>query len=152
MFLKCPTGLCLNMKTVFLIIMIPIIKIRLSYLYNGNHYTDKMAKLCWDGPLEVRLFHVPFRRAWGCLWPLKRQGIPCLFKIPTLQHSLEKEIPFIYITLVMAQYSPCLFEYVTIGLARHKWTNVSETKEAVYRPMSGASWCVKQTSWRPLLG
>ena len=40
------------------------------------------------------------------------------------EQSLEKEMPFVYgtlathLTLATAWYSPCSFEYVTIGLAR----------------------------------
>ena len=36
-------GSCFNIKTVFLCIRISIIKIRRSYLYDGNLYTDKTA-------------------------------------------------------------------------------------------------------------
>ena len=46
-------------------------------------------------------------------------------------------------------YSPCLFGYVTIWVGASQSdarqpirTSVSETKEAVYRPMRGASWDV----------
>ena len=50
-------------------------------------------------------------------------------------------------------YSPCLFGYVTmwVGVSQSDAhqpikTSVSETKEALYRPMRGASWDEEQTS------
>ena len=67
-------------------------------------------------------------------------------------------MPFVYVTLATdvrlatAWYSPCLFEYATIGLPHHNRTHVSqsvsfsETIEAVYRPMSGAIRGVEQTT------
>ena len=49
-------------------------------------------------------------------------------------------------------YSPCLFGYVTMWVGASQSdahqpirTSVSETKEAVYRPMRGASWDEEQT-------
>ena len=48
----------------------------------------------------------------------------------TVQQSQEKEMPFVYITItsVTAGYSPSLFEYVTIRLARHNQTNTSQSE------------------------
>ena len=50
-------------------------------------------------------------------------------------------------------YSPCLFGYVTMWVGASQSdahqpirTSVNETKEAVYRPMRGASWDEEQTS------
>ena len=50
-------------------------------------------------------------------------------------------------------YSPCLFGYVTMWVGASQSdvcqpirTSVSETKEAMYRPMHGASWDEEQTS------
>ena len=50
-------------------------------------------------------------------------------------------------------YSPCLFGYVTMWVGASQSdahqpirTSVSETKEAVYRPMRGASWDEEQTT------
>ena len=99
--------------------------------------------------------HVDEHRTLRGLW--KRQGIPCLFKIPTLQQSPEKETPFVcvplanHVTLATARYSACLFEYVTIGLARHNRTYVSQSEgllvkpQRLYRHIHGASCDVKQT-------
>ena len=49
-------------------------------------------------------------------------------------------------------YSPCLFGYVTMWVGASQLdarqpirTSLSETKEAVYRPMRGASWDEEQT-------
>ena len=51
-------------------------------------------------------------------------------------------------------YSPCLFGYVTMWVGASQSdahqpirTSVSETKEAVYRPMRGASWDEEQTNY-----
>ena len=79
------------------------------------------------------------------------------FQIPTMQQSPEEKTPFVYVTLATlvtlaaAGCTPCLFGYVTIGLARHNRTYfsqserlLSETKEDVYRPMRGASRGVEQ--------
>ena len=55
-----------------------------------------------------------------------------------------KEMPFAYVTLATdvtlatARYSRCLFEYATIGLARHNRTHVSQSEHGVGR-------CVEQT-------
>ena len=48
------SGLCLNIKTVFPIYGISIIKIRkLSYLYNWDSNTAKTTSLYWDGTLVL---------------------------------------------------------------------------------------------------
>ena len=72
------------------------------------------------------------------LW--KRQGIPCLFKIPTVQQFAETEMPFVYVTLAThvmlatAGYTPCLFRYLTIGLARHNRKHVSQSERRLVKP------------------
>ena len=71
---------------------------------------------------------------------LKRQGIPCFFKIPTVQQSPEEETPFVYVTLAThvtlatAGYTPCLFGHVTIGLARHNRTHFSQSERLLVKP------------------
>ena len=55
-------------------------------------------------------------------------------------------------------YSPCLFGYVTMWVGASQSdahqpirTSVSETKEAVYRPMRGASWDEEQTNFLSII-
>ena len=82
--------------------------------------------------------HVGEHRTVRGLW--KRQDIPCLFKIPTVQQSAETEMPFVYvtlathITLAMAGYTPCLFRYITIGLVRHNRKHVSQSERRLVKP------------------
>ena len=93
---------------------------------------------CTHIVLDCFTSHVGEHRTVHGLW--KRQGIPCFCKIPTVQQSPEKEMPFVYVTLVTdvtlatAQYSPCLFEYVTIGLGRHNQTPVSQSERLLLKP------------------
>ena len=88
--------------------------------------------------LDCFTSHVGEHRTVRGLW--KRQGIPCFFKIPTVQHSPEEETPFVYvtlatlITLATAGYTPCLFGYVTIGLARHNRTHFSQSERLLVKP------------------
>ena len=83
--------------------------------------------------LNCSASHFSEHRTVRGLWK-KRQGISCFCKIPTLQQSQKKEMHFIYVTLVthvalaIALYSPCLFEYVTIGLVHHNRTHVSRSE------------------------
>ena len=52
----------------------------------------------------------------------------------------EEETPFVYITLAThvtlatAGYTPCLFGYVTIGLARHNRTHFSQSERLLVKP------------------
>ena len=79
-------------------------------------------------------YHRPVRGLW------QKQGIPCFCKIPTVQQSPEKEMPYVYVTLATdvtlatAWYFPCLFGYVTIGLARHNRTHVSQSELLLVKP------------------
>ena len=88
--------------------------------------------------LDCFTSHVGEHRTVRGLW--KRQGIPCFFKIPTVQQSAETEMPFVYVTLAThvtlatAGYTPCLFVYVTIGLARHNRTHVSQSERLLVKP------------------
>ena len=41
-----------------------------------------------------------------------------------------------HITLATARYSPCLFEYVTIGLARPNRTHVSQSERLLVKPQT----------------
>ena len=43
-------------------------------------------------------------------------------------------MPFVYVALATAQYSPCLFEHVTIGLVRHNRTHVSQSEHLLVKP------------------
>ena len=89
-------------------------------------------------PLDCFKSHVGEHRTVRGLW--KRQGIPCFFKIPTVQQSPEEETPFVYVTLAThvslatAGYTPCLFGYVTIGLARHNRTHFSQSERLLVKP------------------
>ena len=57
-----------------------------------------------------------------------------------MQQSLEEEMPFVYVTLATlvtlatAGYTPCLFGYVTIGLARHNRTHFSHSERLLVKP------------------
>ena len=88
--------------------------------------------------LDCFTSHVDEHRTVRGLW--KRQGIPCFFKIPTVQQSAETEMPFVYVTLAThvtlatAGYTPCLFVYVTIGLGRHNRTHVSQSGRLLVKP------------------
>ena len=98
------------------------------------------AVIITDPLREVDCFtsHVGEHRTVRGLW--KRQGIPCFFKIPTVQQSAETEMPFVYVTLAThvtlatAGYTPCLFVYVTIGLARHNRMHVSQSERLLVKP------------------
>ena len=91
----------------------------------------------WDY-IDCFTSHVGEHRTVRGLW--KRQGIPCFFKIPTVQQSAETEMPFVYVTLAThvtlatAGYTQCLFVYVTIGLARHNRTHVSQSERLLVKP------------------
>ena len=56
-----------------------------------------------------------------------------------MQQSPEEETPFVYVTLAtlvtMATggYTPCLFGYVTIGLARHNRTHFSQSERLLVK-------------------
>ena len=57
-----------------------------------------------------------------------------------MQQSPEEETPFVYVTLATlvtlatAGYTPCLFGYVTIGLARHNRTHFSQSERLLVKP------------------
>ena len=57
-----------------------------------------------------------------------------------MQQSPEEETPFVYVTLATlvtlatAGYIPCLFGYVTIGLARHNRTHFSQSERLLVKP------------------
>ena len=57
-----------------------------------------------------------------------------------MQQSPEEEKPFVYVTLgthvtlATAGYTPCLFGYVTIGLARHNRTHFSQSERLLVKP------------------
>ena len=57
-----------------------------------------------------------------------------------MQQSPEEETPCVYVTLVTvvtlatAGYTPCLFGYVTIGLARHNRTHFSQSERLLVKP------------------
>ena len=91
-------------------------------------------------PSLSRLFHVPRRRAYDCPRPLKKAGNSLFFKILPVQQSTEEETPFVYVTLptlvtlATAGYTPCLFGYVTIGLARYNRTHFSQSERLLVKP------------------
>ena len=93
---------------------------------------------CVQGPLDWFTSHVGEHRTVRGLW--KRQGIPCFFKIPTVQQSPEEDRPFVYImlatlvTMATGGYTPCLFGYVTIALARHDRTHFSQSERLLVKP------------------
>ena len=88
--------------------------------------------------LDCFTSHVGEHRSVRGLW--KIQGIPCVFKIPTVQQSPEGETLFVYVTLAThvtlatAGYTPCLFGYVTIGLVRHNRTLFSQSERLLVKP------------------
>ena len=57
-----------------------------------------------------------------------------------MQQSPEEETPFVYVTLATlvtlatAGYTPCLFGYVTIGLARYNRTHFSQSERLSVKP------------------
>ena len=89
-------------------------------------------------PVDCFTSHVGEHRTACGLW--KKQGIPCFFKIPTVQQSPEEETSFVYVTLAThvtlatAGYTPCLFGYVTIGLTRHNRTHFSQSERLLVKP------------------
>ena len=70
----------------------------------------------------------------------KFREFPVFLKIPTMQQSPEEETPFVYVTLATlvtfatAGYTPCLFGYVTIGLARHNRTHFNQSERLLVKP------------------
>ena len=88
--------------------------------------------------LDCFTSHVGEHRTVRGLW--KRQGIPCFFKIPTVQQSQKEEMLSVYVTLAMldtlatAQYSPCLFGYVIIRLACHNQMHVNQSERLLVKP------------------
>ena len=67
-------GPCFNIKTVFSGIGILIITTRQwLYLYNGNPYTDKRARLFWDDPGNGLHFQIFFHIEAETKWPSFRR-------------------------------------------------------------------------------
>ena len=87
-----------------------------------------------------RLFHVPCRRASDCPRPLKKAGNSLLFQNTHSATVRGNGNAFVYVTLAThvtlatAGYTPCLFVYVTIGLARHNRMHVSQSERLLVKP------------------
>ena len=105
--------------------------------FSPLHYNDVLMDVMATH-LDCFTSHVGEHRTVRGLW--ERQGIPCFFKIPTVQQSPKEETPFVYVTLATlvtlatAGYTPCLFGYVTIGLARHNRTHFSQSERLLVKP------------------
>ena len=109
----------------------------------------------WD-ILHCFTSHVGEHRTVRGLW--KRQGIPCFCKIPTVQQSPEKEMPFVLRHIGDGRHVGDGTVFPVFFWIRNNWigesqsdprqpirASFSETTEAVYRLMRGASRGLEQT-------